>query len=135
MQLGGVWEEIAAVGCDRVADPSPISTIGGPVVTCAGASSPTRSIARQHLRGDHNGGRQSRPVSQSSPISTIGGEVVSTSSPTRSTSRRSLGRDRGVGRQFRNGSQPSPISTIGGVVVSARARASGDSSGEKTERE
>ncbi|GMN31119.1 hypothetical protein TIFTF001_050714 [Ficus carica] len=108
-----------AVGGDRIADPSLISTIRGEVENCASASSPTRSVDRRSLRGDHGGVRQSRHGSQPSPISTIEGEVASytsESSSTISVARRCLGGDRGGGRRSHCGSQPSPISTIGGVV-------------------
>ncbi|GMN41308.1 hypothetical protein TIFTF001_010543 [Ficus carica] len=115
LQLNDVWEEISVVGGDRVADPPLISTIEGETVSCVDASLPTRSTARQHLRGDRGDGRGSRRGSQPSLISTIGGKVASctaASSPTKSTARRRLGGDRGGGRGSRHGFQPSPISTI-----------------------
>ncbi|GMN38405.1 hypothetical protein TIFTF001_007636 [Ficus carica] len=70
-------EEIAAVGGDRVADPSLISTIGGEVVSCAGASSLTIFAARLRWGKDGGGGRRSRRGSQPSPIFTIEGVVAS----------------------------------------------------------
>ncbi|GMN54465.1 hypothetical protein TIFTF001_023595 [Ficus carica] len=42
LQHSDVWEEIVAVGGDRVTDPSPISTIRGEVASYAGESSPTK---------------------------------------------------------------------------------------------
>ncbi|GMN62928.1 hypothetical protein TIFTF001_032013 [Ficus carica] len=73
--------------------PSPISTIDGAVVSCAGASLLTRSVTRWRLGGDRGGGRRSRCGSQPSSISTIEGEVAScagASSLTKSVARRSL---------------------------------------------